>query len=229
MRAAVNRRYGLWAAVFAIAPRKPELTETELKAEAIEAIRELIQEGCLYVFQVPGMWGSERVLDVDEAEAAFAEPNNWKPKRMNLRRLARLGATDKGADLFSSGALGAPSRLRMPVSHAYLDLELEPFTLREAAAIFFALLGMAAGGMIGGLSGAAVAAVVNGQAGGPSFLFPFGIVAGCLVGAGFAIAVFKRHFPQTFHEGVAEPNIIPDQYMEGPSLNPFDEAGNPRY
>ncbi|MFN8139233.1 MAG: hypothetical protein U0R49_05495 [Fimbriimonadales bacterium] len=107
MRNALDQRYGLWAAVFSMAPRTL-LSKTEIRGLAKQAICSLIEDGDLYLFVLPGRWGAEQRLTIEEVKNALEDDNNWRPRKANPRKLVRLGCTEKGRSQFLSGAFGEP-------------------------------------------------------------------------------------------------------------------------
>ncbi|MBA3726945.1 MAG: hypothetical protein H0W86_10960 [Armatimonadetes bacterium] len=222
MRAGIDRRYGLWAAVLAVLPRAEGITAVEARRATSEAIQQLLSEGYLYVFRAPRAWGDEELLVASDLQEAIEDDRNWRPRKTNTRRLARLGATATGAEAFLSGAFGNPAPMTRAPFPGPETLEIQPFTWAEAISLLLAVCGFFGGLYLGSL--------INMR---PrlSFLSAFLMFALGICGLAVAILVWRRLNPglATGREIASDPHYIPDAYMDGPSLNPLDELGNQRF
>jgi hypothetical protein len=222
MRAAADHRYGLWAGVLAVQPRAPGRTPEDIREIARKEIRTLVSEGMLYLFRTPRAWGHEDILDGYAFEEALRDERNWRPRKSNLRILARLGATANGEAAFTSGEFGSPAPIQIDFAHASESLELQPFTAAELVS-----LGLATGGFFGGIW---LGSLLN-SGKKWSFLTAFAAFALGIVGMAVAVALWRRLNPglKTGGEIARDPHYIPDSFMAGPTLDPEDALGNPRY
>lgn len=232
MRAASNNRYGLWAPILAMHPRIPGADFQELRDLEANAIRKLIADGYLYLFRSPKAWGFEEVVDDAETSASLADDRNWRPRRINSRKLVRLGVTARGVEAFLAGEFGEPAPMLLPTSSGYELLELQPYTAREAVMLLLGLIGFGVGAFAGALLGDLLIASRSFRERGATEWSEanfIGVFVGGIVGLGLTIAIYKKARPDEFERTELDPQVIPDQYMDGPSLNPYDDVGNPRF
>ena len=222
MRAAVDHRYGLWAAVLAVQPRAPEQTVEHIRNFAREEIRSLVSEGMLYLFRTPRAWGHEELLENVAFEEAIRDERNWRPRKSNLRMLARLGATLHGEAALASGEFGSPAPIQTNLAYAARNLELQPFTAAELVSLV-----LATGGFFGGIWLGSLLKAADRW----SFLTAFAAFGLGIVGMAVAVAFWRRVNPglKTGSEIARDPHYIPDSFMAGPTLDPEDALGNPRY
>lgn len=109
MRAASESRHPLWAAAMSAAVRLEGLGCDALKEQVSRALRHLMEKGYVFVFQVPRFWGAERVLSAEEVEAALTDDRTWRPRRLSVSKVLRLGITETGRRALESGAFGTAS------------------------------------------------------------------------------------------------------------------------
>jgi hypothetical protein len=105
-------------------------------------------------------------------------------------------------------------------------LELQPITCAEAVGMFLAAAGFLVGGWLG--------ATLGNVAMGGSFASwttagVLGLCIGGMIGLATAANIWRKSARPTSAQNAQEFDVIPDRYMEGPTLNPVDELGNPRY
>ncbi|HWP31666.1 MAG TPA: hypothetical protein VNK96_08100 [Fimbriimonadales bacterium] len=231
MRAAVDQRYGLWAILFAVKPRVEE-EEPEIRNAVLETLRSLYREGYIQFFRSPFLWGRRTLLDEPEIEKAFSDERNWKPRQLPFGTLVRISATEEGKRKFLQGEFGKPAPiLKTPPPTAWENLELAPVTWQEIGAIFFAFLGFA----VFAFSASAIIEFFQPGIERDFDLFQvLTMVFGGFAGSAIALVVWGKLFAEWRKRQLSKSRetvsgIIPDQYLQGPTLNPFDEFGNPRY
>lgn len=231
MRAAVDRRYGLWAILLAVKPRVEE-DEPEIRKAVLETLRTLYREGHIQFFRSPFLWGRRTLLDESEIEKALSDERNWKPRQLPFGTLVRISATEEGEKKFLQGEFGRPAPIlkTLPPS-SWENLELAPVTWEEIGAIFFAVLGFAVSAFS---AGTMIEFFQPGIERDFDLFQVLVIVFGGFAGSAIALIMWGRLFGEWRRRQLSKSRetvsgIIPDQYLQGPTLNPFDELGNPRY
>jgi hypothetical protein len=223
MRAAMDRRYGLWAIPLQVMPRL-NIQQEEAIQLAKETVKTLLEEDMIILFKTPWAWGQEQILDKQQSYESLNENKNWKPKKISSRKLVRIGFTEKGKTAFLNGNVGIPCPIVNSQKHRLSEAVLAPLSTAEWVGIMLAAL---LGSSFAAITYWAVSFIQNDHYRLP--LSTFATSASAIFGAAIGIMLARSIIvPKNEEEGNPKA-VIPDAYMNGPTLNPFDENGDPRF
>lgn len=222
MRAGMDHRFGAWAVAMAVSVRRPG---ADAVSESKAAILRLIQEGELYAYRSAFGWGAEEPLSIAEVREALEDARQWRPRRIGYRRLVRFAATKTGMQHFCDGMFGSAEPIQRDLLHAYERLELQPVTCAEVMGMLIALIGF----LVGGWLGAAIFGANPFALSEVSALQVFGMALGSIVGLVGAVTLWRLRYADRTSTVATDERFVADQYMQGPSLNPNDEFGDPRF
>lgn len=231
MRFAVDQRYGLWAIFLAVKPRVLE-GESDIRNAIRDTLRELYRERYIQFFRSPFLWGRRILLEQSEIEDALSDERNWKPRQLPFGRLVRIAASREGEEKFLKGEFGRPAPIlkTLPPS-AWEDLDLAPVTWHEIGAILFTFLGFT----LFAFSANTIIEILQPESEKDlDLLQVLFMVFGGFAGSALALVLWGNFFSEWRKKQLSKSRetisgTIPDQYLQGPTLNPFDEFGNPRY
>lgn len=224
MRAAMDRRYGLWAIPLQIMPRLNTEQEEAIRI-AKETVKDLLEKQMIVLFKTPRAWGQEEVLDKEQCYQSLDEQRNWKPKRISSRKLVRIGFTDKGKIAFCNGDFGQPCPIiKTHEKSQFSEAVLAPLSLPEWVGIFLATL---LGSIFAAVTYWGTSSIQSDQFRLPVTTFATSISA--IIGAAIGITIARSMLPPESMNKENQNTVIPDSYMDGPTVNPYDENGDPRF
>lgn len=222
MRAATDRRNTVWAAALAAHVRYPE---DNARDSVKAAIMNLIERGDIVLAH--SNWTSDRpvAIDPEYAEAALTEETQWHPRRLPWARRLRLVATKQGADRFWSGEFGVPAPISISMPIAAETLQLQSLTCSERTGMLIGVLGFLAGSTMAFFAATGVLPVnPDAWSIGPVLAW----VTGGVIGLTAALWAWISRNPSP-DDITIPPNVVPDQFNNGPDINNGDVFGDPRF
>jgi hypothetical protein len=221
MRAANDRRNTVWAAAMAYSAREIDCNP---KAVMPTLIRQLVEDGEIVLARTSWSGAVAERIPLDDVLDALEDDSQWHPRRLPWAQRLRLFATEEGQRRFADGEYGSPVGIAYPIPSPD-RLELQAVTCVEAIGMSVAVVSYCVGSAVG---------YVIGNLGVPATLTDFsrgGIVGwaiGGIVGLGAAMSVWSLFSPKV-DASELPPNVVPDQFNQGPELMEIDRFGDPRY
>jgi hypothetical protein len=93
---AVDDYTGLWEVVAAMREIYPNHNDLDLKDTAVNAIKQLLKDDYIHIYQGDNFSGEETKLKPAKACAALSDEKYWAWEAAELREHIRLAATGKG-------------------------------------------------------------------------------------------------------------------------------------
>jgi len=187
-------------------------------------IRQLVADGEIVLARTSWSGAVAETIPLDGVLSALEDDSQWHPRRLPWAQRLRLFATESGRRKFAEGEYGGPVAIAYPIASPD-RLELQPVTCVEALGMSVAVVAYCVGSAVG---------YIIGNLGVPTTLSDFsrgGIVGwaiGGIVGLGAAMSVWSLFTPKVDASDLP-PNVVPDQFNQGPDLMEIDPFGDPRY